>query len=436
MQFSLKIFFKRLSNLKLAIFLLLIIAISTSLGSIIEQNKEIEFYQTVYNKSFLGISLSDLLLGFDLNHIYSSWWFYCLLSLLGLSLLSCTFSQQLPALKFARRYYFYNTALPFQKLELNFVNPKILTSQFCHTLIEQQYNVFQNKSSLYAYKGLIGRISPIIVHVSIILILIGSIFGSLKGFVAQEFIPKTEIFHIQNAINTNFFSNIPQYNLRVNDFWVDYNQNKKIKQFYSDLSIMNGSGQEIAKKTISVNKPFVFNGITIYQTDWEIIGARFQFPKVTNKNIQIPVLSLTDSTNNKFWLSWLPLDSEKNFGYIVVVENTAGQIQLYKQNNEFVQTLNIGQTYEIDKKPATTFKVKNLIVATGLQIKADPSIIITYTGFAFLIMSSLLSYISFSELWFLKADMNNIWGGQTNRAKIKFRIELATLQKLFPKDAN
>ena len=53
---------------------------------------------------------------------------------------------------------------------------------------------------IYCYKGLIGRIAPIIVHFSMIIILIGAIIGSVCGFKAQEIIPKTETFHIQNIL--------------------------------------------------------------------------------------------------------------------------------------------------------------------------------------------------------------------------------------------
>ena len=42
---------------------------------------------------------------------------------------------------------------------------------------------------MYAYKGLPGKIGPIIVHASFIMILFGALLGNLSGFVSQELVP-------------------------------------------------------------------------------------------------------------------------------------------------------------------------------------------------------------------------------------------------------
>ena len=67
----------------------------------------------------------------------------------------------------------------------------ISSNQFLFKLKKNQYSIFQQKDIIYCYKGLIGRLAPIIVHLSMILILLGSIVGAINGFKAQEIIPKT-----------------------------------------------------------------------------------------------------------------------------------------------------------------------------------------------------------------------------------------------------
>ena len=119
-----------------------------------------------------------------------------------------------------------------------------------------------------------GRIAPIIVHFSMIIILIGAIFGSISGFKAQEIVPKTETFHIQNVLNNGQFTIIPKVSIRVNDFWITYTKQTTITQFYSDISFLNVDGNEIQRKTIFVNSPAKYKGIDYYQTDWNIIGLR------------------------------------------------------------------------------------------------------------------------------------------------------------------
>ena len=78
----------------------------------------------------------------------------------------------------------------------------------------------------------------------------GTIFSSLFGFKAQEIIPKTENFNIQNILMNGKFTVIPKTSIRINDFWITYTKNKTISQFYSDLSILDIKGNETVRKTI------------------------------------------------------------------------------------------------------------------------------------------------------------------------------------------
>ena len=113
--------------------------------------------------------------------------------------------------------------------------------------------MLQQKNIIYCYKGLIGRIAPIVVHFSMIIILLGAITGALEGFKAQEIIPKTETFHIQNILSNGKVSSIPRVSGRINDFWITYTKQTTINQFYSNISILNVDGNEIKHNTIYVS---------------------------------------------------------------------------------------------------------------------------------------------------------------------------------------
>ncbi|MFA9202307.1 MAG: cytochrome c biogenesis protein ResB, partial [Candidatus Nanopelagicaceae bacterium] len=72
-----------------------------------------------------------------------------------------------------------------------------------------QMNFNSKKENLiYGYKGLVGRISPILVHFSLILILFGSFVSAFNNFKAQEVLPKGEIFHIQNPLQIGWFTTL------------------------------------------------------------------------------------------------------------------------------------------------------------------------------------------------------------------------------------
>lgn len=422
-----KKYLKYFANLRLAIFLLLLIAVFSGLGSIIEQDKPMDFYRANYTTLFLGTPLWIYFKNLSLDHIYSAWWFFFLLLIFGACLLSCTFLQQFPALKFARRYYFYKNTSQFNKLNYRFITKNVLKSQLGFRLISEQYSLFQKQGSFYAYKGLIGRIGPVIVHLSIICILIGSILGAVRGFTAQEFVPKSEIFHIQNIVKSGNFAKISQQTFRINDFWVNYNQKGSIKQFQSDISVLTGKGDEIIRKTISVNNPLTFKGLTLYQTDWGITGLRI---KVSDRAsiVQVPVSRISNS-NQKLWITWVPLNNTSKTGIIVVLNNARGKVELYNESAKLINKISLGQEQSLQNN--FSIQLVDLIASTGIQIKADPGISIIYIGFAFLIVSSFVSYVSFSEIWVLEHDNQVFLGGTTNRDKLKFQIEIAKIQKSF-----
>ncbi|CAM9094826.1 unnamed protein product [Sphacelaria rigidula] len=426
-------FFKNLANLKLAILILLIIAIVISIGSIIEQNREIQFYQKGYSYILFGLQLWKIILFLGLNNIYSTWWFFLLLFILGLSLTCCTIIQQLPTLKFSRRYYFYKQINQFNKLTFKLEKNLVFKTHLSYTLLSKEYSLFRQHNTIYAYKGLISRIGPIIVHCSIICILLGSTLGALTGFNSQELIAKTEIFHTQNILKNGMFSSISPITFRVNDFWTIYNKDNQIKQFYSDISVLNGQGVEYKRKTISVNNPLLLNKLIIYQTDWTILGIRIKFFKddFSPINLQLPILKVNNLNNQKFWISSLLNKPNKTGKILLLVKNTRGQVGLYSNEGKFIKNVNIGENFDNLNLNLNNFKILDIISSTGIQIKSDPGVKLIYTGFFFLISSSIISYISFSELWLLQFSNKVLFGGKTNRAKIKFKIEFLKFQQSF-----
>ena len=296
--------FRLFANLKFSIFILLLISFCSIIGTVIEQDQSIENYKLNYplTNPVFGFLSWDRILYFGFDHVYKTWWFLFLIFLFGCSLVLCSFLQQLPALKIARRCQFFRVTSAFYKLNNSTILNNFSFSKILSAIQTQQYSMFQQKNMVYCYKGLIGRIAPIIVHFSMILVLVGTIVGSLFGFKAQEIVPKTENFHIQNVLSNGTFSRLPKTSARVNDFWITYTKNKTISQFYSDLSLLDSKGNEIKRKTISVNSPLVNSGIYYYQTDWSLLGLRFQDNE--SQIIEYPLINVFPN-QEKVWLTWI-----------------------------------------------------------------------------------------------------------------------------------
>jgi cytochrome c biogenesis protein len=410
--------FRVVADLRFSIFILLLISLLSITGTIIEQDQSIEAYKINYpiTNPVFGFLTWDRIINFGLDHVYKTWWFFTLIFLFGLSLVSCTFLQQLPSLKIARRCQFFRKPGQFSRLKIfttltNFSFNKILLK-----IKDSQYSIFQQKNIIYCYKGLIGRIAPILVHFSMIIILVGTIVGSLFGFKAQEIVPKTENFHIQNILNNGQLTIIPNTSARVNDFWITYNKNRTISQFYSDISLLDNLGNETNRKTISVNYPLINDNIYYYQTDWDLIGLRFQ--TLTNEIVEYPLINLLNN-QRKVWITWISTNKSLNEGIIVLIDNLEGYCSVYNESGTFLGNIELNETFYL-KQPLTFLEI---ISSTGLQIKSDPGIPLIYSGFFFLMLSTLLSYISYSQIWIIQKNQKLFIGGTTNRALFNFELE-------------
>jgi cytochrome c biogenesis protein len=410
--------FRLFANLKFSIFILLLISLSSIIGTVIEQDQLIEVYKLNYpfTNPLFGVLSWDRILYFGFDHVYKTWWFLFLIFLFACSLVLCSFLQQLPVLKIARRCQFFRTTNSFSKLKNSAILTDFSFSKILSTIQIQGYSIFQQKNMVYCYKGLIGRIGPIIVHFSMILILIGTIIGSLFGFKGQEIVPKTENFHIQNIISNGRFSIIPKRSARLNDFWITYTKNKTISQFYSDISILDSKGNETKRKTISVNYPFVDEGIYYYQTDWDLVALRFQ--NIQNQIIEYPLIS-GFQTQEKIWLTWISNNQLSEDGILLLINNLEGYCSIYDTEGQFLGNLEINETLNFNPP----IKFAEILSSTGLQVKTDPGIPFIYLGFLFLMISTLLSYITYSQVWIIQRNAQLFVGGTTNRALFDFELE-------------
>lgn len=412
--------FRLVADLRFAIFILLLISIFSITGTIIEQDQSIEIYKINYplTNPVLGFLTWNRILQFGLDHVYRTWWFFTLIFLFGLSLISCTFLQQLPSLKIARRCQFFRTTRQFYRLKISTVLNEFSLNKIINRIQRKQYSLFQQKNIVYAYKGVIGRIAPILVHLSMILILLGTIVGSLFGFKAQEIIPKTESFHIQNILSNGQLANIPKSSLRINDFWITYTDSKTISQFYSDISVLDNTGNEIKRKTISVNSPLIHNSIYYYQTDWNLTALRL---KTANDEItEYPLINVAlNGQSGKVWLTWILTDDSLKNGLIALIDNLEGYCSIYDATGQFLGNLELNETENFTQP----FSLIEILSSTGLQIKTDPGIPIIYIGFFLLMISTLVSYITYSQIWIIRENRQLYIGGTTNRALFDFELE-------------
>lgn len=430
-SFSLRDYFKKdllplLADLRLAILLLLAIALFSASGTVIEQGESLAFYQANYpeHPALFGFLTWKVIAALGLDHVYRTWWFLALLILFGSSLTACTFTRQVPTLKAAQRWQYYTQPRQFQKLALSAEVESSLDA-LATQLETRRYKVFREGTSLYARKGIIGRIGPIIVHASMLITLVGSIIGSMTGFMAQEMVPAGETFQVKSIFDAGPWAEaqIPKdWSVKVNRFWIDYTPEGSIDQFYSDLSVIDAEGKEADRQTIYVNKPLRYKGVTFYQADWAIAGVRIRLNN--SPTLQLPMAQLDTGGKGRIWGTWVPTKTDLSDGVSVLAKDLQGTLLVYDNTGQLVATVHEGQSTQVN---GITLWIDEVVGSTGLQIKADPGIPIVYSGFGLLMLGVIFSYVSHSQVWALESGDRLYLGGKTNRAQVAFEQEMLTV---------
>ena len=198
-----KLVMRQLSSLPLAISEFLVIAGFSALGTVIEQNKGSAWYVANYpvgEEAAFGFIDYPFILDLGLNHIYTEWYFLALLGGLAASLTACTFTRQLPVWRVSANWKFLDRPATLLAMEEGETLPRAKSSDLAELLASRGYQVFVKGPRLYAFKGLIGRLAPIGVHISMLLTLGGSAYSGLGGLGGSVMIPEGTSFEISQGL--------------------------------------------------------------------------------------------------------------------------------------------------------------------------------------------------------------------------------------------
>src|SRR4030066_653033 len=177
---------KFFTSLKLAIFVIIILAVASIIGRIIEKNQPLEKYRQFYSDG-----TSRLFEALNLFDMYPSWWFLLLLILLTVNLSCCTLDRLPRTVKVVRNP---KTTLD-ENLEKSLAHVDRWKKKGGMEGLADTYTAAMGRASarprvtensgtlhLYAEKGVVSRFGVYVTHLSIIIIFVGAIIGNVFGF--------------------------------------------------------------------------------------------------------------------------------------------------------------------------------------------------------------------------------------------------------------
>jgi len=409
-----------LSSLKIAILLLLLIAISCAAGTLIPQQESNQFYYDNFNKNpFLGIINANILLLFEFDHVYTSFWFLFLLIWLGLALSVCSFRRQLPILKSALNWIDYNSPRQIAKLS---VAQTIVTNNYSKSLEKikinlkkQGWNMKETDGRIAARQGVIGRLGPILIHLGMILLMIGATYGSLNGKTIEKFLaPGRSI----DLLNNNEEKGLT---IELKKFKIERDPQGRAEQYRSIVNIIEPNGNNQSKE-ISVNYPLRYKGLTLYQADWALAAITIQIGN--SPKLQVPIEPIPQ-LGEQVWGTIIPTNKDGKDPILVTVGSELGPVNIYDSDGKLLTTIS---TNEEEKVKEALIKIINIIPSSGLLLKHDPGVPLVYSSFAIILIGGSLSIISTKKIWVLyEKEKSLIYiGGLSNR-------NLSGLSKELPK---
>lgn len=370
------------SSMKLGLALLGIIALVSAIGTVVPQ-------ESMAPEQAEAVGGLWKMLGF--THLYSSVWFRLLLGLLCINLIVCSL-QRLSGI-YKRTFKLKPpTALSQvpQKVRLEIKGESAQLRESVQEELKQNgYHVSMNDQpeawSFIGIKRRLGNWGSLITHLSFVVLVLGALLGSLLGFKgyfmegAGNTIPIQRIEISKGEISETF-------SVRINSAEDRFLPSGERDNWYTDMSIIE-NGKEVARKTISVNDPFQYKGVTFYQASFAN-GASFT---ADMKGQKIPVV-LRDQGQSYFQAPGTEL-------YLVTaLKKSSTQkvevlYQIYKGNEEKpVQTGQLAKGQTIDVQGTYQLTFNDLAGFTGLQVKKDPGVAVIWLGCGLLLAGLLLAF--------------------------------------------
>ena len=295
-----------------AVSMLVFLGIASIIGTMLKQNEPYENY-IIKLGEFWFVYFEKI----GLYDVYHSIWFLIILLFLVLSTTLCIIKNTPAILK---DFSVFKDSLEEKSL-LSFTHHLVIknkkyvnTSKILHYLKQSKYKVKEKSKEngdflIVAKKGNYQRIGYILTHIGVVIICLGGLLDGNLIFKVQELLGYKKIETLDmpaskvpeasrlSVSNTSFRANMTlaegssdnvafvrmkdgylvqdlPFKITLKDFRINHYSTGMPKSFESDLVISDPELSQDITKTISVNHPFTYKGITIYQSDFQDGGTK------------------------------------------------------------------------------------------------------------------------------------------------------------------
>lgn len=423
-------------SLRLSIALLIGLALTSIIGTIIPQGPQQEYLMTL---SETKIRLYSALGFFDMYH---SWWFILLLYLLTINLICCSI-KRLPRVwkiiseptlvmdeGFAKSLSLtHEVKMPGTAADLKEKMVSFLKTEFAAPVVTEvngEYHLFAEKSPYC-------RLGVYVVHLSIIIIFIGALIGSFFGY--KAFVNIVEGGSVSTVRSHSGKPIELGYAVKCEKFSVSFYDTGAPKEFKSILTILE-NGQPVpgyVKIPIVVNDPLTYKGITFYQSSYGPAnegatyyltirdrkgGAPVKLKAQQGDRISLPTggsIAIVEATQNvqPFMRQFDGPGAQVEF------QPASGQLQQFVILSEKYADFNAqrGGDYIF------TFDGMDQKFYTGLQVAKDPGVWVVWMGCLLMVVGICMAFfMSHKRIWVRITNGHLTMGGTASKNPAGFDI--------------
>lgn len=233
----------------------------------------------------------------------------------------------------------------------------------------------------------------LLLHAGVVLILTGGAIYTFLGQSTEVGLAEGEAIDISSIIRTE-----NPFSLRLNKFEITYYADGSPSQFYSDVSIIDGS-KELKSYRISVNHPLGYAEVKAYQQSFgylvEVEGTGTKGGKVAKTLEEGESLSMPDTNRTVKVFKYIP-NFDPKYGMNTKTlrpDNPKIIYSVYEKGNLLgVGAASPGDRIQIDKSSYVQFK--GVRPYTVLKVKSDPGLPLSATGGLMLMAGAILVVLS------------------------------------------
>ncbi len=405
-----------LRSLKLSLSLLIILIPIIAAGNLVPQQGRVPPWEIqAWQKDHPVLSVLTDWSGF--HHVYTSWWLLFIFTLLCLNMAIATWELiGRTATKAKGLHRFKRPVSAFQSFyvltELALPEQSALALE--RELSARGYRLVTGDGEIYARKGWLGIWGGTLMHVGLVVILAGAVVSGLTRFTgytemgAGQLYPESAATYVQSSSGPLFDGHQPNVEISVDA--ISEKDEGFMTVVVSEVTITD-RGRVVAKKSLRMNEPLAYAGMTVYQARYDGPALLFE---VKGAGIDQPILGYVNLKSGSAQSSLFTLEPTPFQASVVYSEgNQHADLEIRKDKTLVYQGRIVpGQAVEAQGQSVTLVAIKRW---SGIIVVYDRGAMIVFLGFFLAVLGiAIMGFFDPREIWLKKTGVILGWGRWRN----------------------